>query len=81
MYAAAPSSVGLVAVGWKSDAANGSAVVWISPDGTRWQRTPDLPTFFGAEITGVVAAGPGLVGVGTGGYPDNDNASVWTSGP
>jgi hypothetical protein len=81
MFAVAPSDVGLVAVGWKSDAGNGSGAAWISPDGIRWQRSPDLPTFYGAEVTGVVSKGPGLVGVGTSGYPDNDIASVWTSGP
>ena len=81
MFAVAPSNVGLVAVGWKSDAGNGSGVAWISSDGIRWKRSPDLPTLFGAEMTGVVSTGPRLVGVGTSGYPDNDNASVWTSGP
>lgn len=81
MYAVAPSNVGLVAVGWKSDAGNGSGVAWISSDGLGWLRILDLPTFSGAEITGVVAGGPGLVGVGSSGYPDNDNAAAWTSEP
>jgi hypothetical protein len=79
MYAVAPLGQGFAAGGWTSDAGNGSAVAWVSPDGLRWQRAPGQTTFFGAEITGVVAAGPVLVAVGTSGYPDNDTASAWTS--
>jgi hypothetical protein len=77
MAAVARSANGLVAVGWKSDGGNGSAVVWNSPDGIEWRRTEGVPSFSGAEMDGVTAGPVGLVAVGTSGYPDNDQAQVW----
>ena len=69
----------LVAVGWKSDAGNGSAVAWVSRDGRAWTRAPDIASFSGAELTGVAVANAVIVGVGTLGYPDNDASAVWIS--
>jgi hypothetical protein len=69
----------LVAVGWKSDAGNGSAVAWVSQGGRAWTRAPDAASFSGAEFTGVAAADGVIVAVGTLGYPDNDASAVWFS--
>ena len=40
MAAVASNGGGLVAEGWKSDAGNGSGIVWRSPDGTRGSASP-----------------------------------------
>ena len=40
MAAVASNGAGLVAAGWKSDAGNGSGVVWRSPDGSRGSASP-----------------------------------------
>lgn len=72
---------GVAAVGWRSDAGNGSAVAWVSPDGATWAIAPDLPTFSGAEMNGLTVGQRGLVAVGLSGYPDNDQAAVWISPP
>jgi hypothetical protein len=79
MHAVIADSGGVTAVGWKSDGGNGSAVVWRSPDGSTWQREPFEPVFSGAEMVDVVAGGPGLVAIGTSGYPDNDQSTIWTA--
>ena len=78
-HAVAATGSGLVAVGWKSDGGNGSAVAWTSPDGVRWDRVPDVPSFSGGEMDGIASVGSGLVAVGLTGYPDNDAAYAWTS--
>ena len=72
---------GLVGVGWKSDAGNGSAAAWRTADGLTWQRDTQPPSFSGAEMTAVVASDAGLVAVGTAGYPDNDAAAIWFGQP
>jgi hypothetical protein len=78
MFSVESNAAGITAVGWKSDAGNGSAVVWRSTDGSSWQREPFEPYFSGGEMVDVIAAGPGLIAVGTTGYPDNDQATIWT---
>jgi hypothetical protein len=99
---------GLVAVGFDSPAAmpndgeppwqvEGSAAVWTSPDGLTWTRVPHDEAAFGGEsqqmMLSVTTGGPGLVAVGTDGYPYIGNsgqlsefpdelavdAAVWTS--
>jgi hypothetical protein len=71
----------LLGAGWKSDAGNGSGVVWTSADGTSWARPPDQVSMSGASLSGaVMTAGPPVV-VGTSGYPDNDQASAWYEVP
>lgn len=80
-HAVVATGSGLVAVGWKSDGGNGSAVAWRSPDGVRWMRLPDLPSFSGGEMDGVAIVGTELVAVGLTGYPDNDAAFAWTGAP
>jgi hypothetical protein len=77
MAAVAPTVAGLVAVGWVSDGGNGSAVVWQSTDGSKWQRKNAIPSFSGAKMDGVTEGPIELVAVGTAGYPDNDQATVW----
>ncbi len=81
MVSIAADPDGLVGVGWRSDAGNGSAVVWRSADGTSWTRDPQLASFSGAEMTGVASTDVGLVAVGTAGYPDNDTATIWVGAP
>ena len=81
MAAVAADGGGVVAVGWISDPANGSGAAWRSPDGTTWTRDPDQVTLAGGELAGIAVGPLGLIGVGTSGYPDNDQASVWLSRP
>ena len=81
MAAVASNGAGLVAAGWKSDAGNGSGVVWRSPDGNVWERVPDQVSLSGASLAGVTFAGDAPIVAGTTGYPDNDQASTWFEGP
>ena len=52
---------GFVAVG---GTAGGSAVVYTSTDAVNWQPVPEMPSFSGAHLLGVVQVGPGLVAFG-----------------
>ena len=62
-------------------------VVWSSPDGVTWTRAREVPVFEQCEpyaiATGPVPAGggttPGLVAVGSFGYPDDFIPTVWLS--
>jgi hypothetical protein len=73
---AADGSNGFVADGWKSDAGNGSAVVWRSADGSAWTRLPQDPSFSGAGMAAILAS-PRLLAAGTMGWPDTHAAEVW----
>ena len=69
-----------VAVGLEDDA----AAVWISTDGTRWERVADPAGVFGGGIgstamRAVTTGGPGLVAVGNGSAVDRLTVAVWTS--
>jgi hypothetical protein len=77
MAAIVPGGSGAIAAGWKSDAGNGSGVVWRSPDGRAWERVADQVSMSGASLSGVAALEGGAVAIGTSGYPDNDQASGW----
>ncbi len=68
---------GVVAVGSADSYAK--AAVWVSADGYTWERIPhDVDLFSFSEMKTVMAAGPGLVAVGTwlrGGH----NIAAWVS--
>ncbi len=81
MTGIAATADGFVAVGWKSDAGNGSAVVWRSADGRSWRRDPDEPIFSGGGMSGVATQGRSLVAIGTTGWPDSHIATGWFSAP
>jgi len=81
MLSVATGSGGLVAGGWRADAANGSAVVWRSVDGRSWVQDPWLPTFSGGQIASLVVDGSGAIAVGRTGYPDNNQATAWLAPP
>jgi hypothetical protein len=76
---------GLVAVGDGQDEVgrrSTDAVVWSSVDGTNWLRTPhDQAVLGNADMIDVIAAGPGLIAVGS--YDPREaasvNAAVWVS--
>jgi hypothetical protein len=75
--AAGPGLVAVGSIGW-GDQTN--AAVWTSADGFNWTVTvPDheeiLPGTIGHKMSSVIAAGPGLVAVGS----RNGDAAVWTS--
>ena len=58
-------------------------MVWTSPDGITWSRVPGNRIENGdgpghQEMRSVIAAGPGLVAVGSAGF-DGWPAAVWTS--
>jgi hypothetical protein len=71
----------LLGAGWKSDAGNGSGVVWTSADGVAWERLPDQVSMSGASLSGASLGASVPVVVGTSGYPDNDQASAWFEEP
>ena len=57
MLSVAADERGLVAGGWRADAANGSSAAWTSPDGVHWTAAPWVPAFSGGQIPGVAARG------------------------
>jgi hypothetical protein len=60
-----------------------NAAVWTSVDGITWSRVPHDDAVFGGPghqtMSKVIAAGPGLVAVGSDGTDDDADAAVWTS--
>lgn len=81
MRSVAAGGPGLVAVGDESVDAGRGPVVWVSEDGSAWQRVPmDVPAFDGWDslsIDHVSPVGQGLVAVGR---DDGTSApAVWTS--
>jgi hypothetical protein len=78
MTAVSRDGSGFVAAGWRSDAGNGSAVVWRSSDGRTWVRLAQEPSFSGAGLSCVLGSPRLLVG-GTMGWPDTHAAQVWTT--
>jgi len=80
MASVAAGPGGLVAVGSRDDAGNGSPTVWVSPDGITWRRVPDDPSFGGGLMAAVAVDGMSFVAVGTLGLPDNAIAAAWISG-
>ncbi len=81
MTAVTAGSAGLVAVGWKSDGGNGSAVAWQSTDGVAWRRAEAIPEFSGGGAASVTSVGGRYVAVGSLGWPDDRIATVWLSPP
>ncbi len=80
MTAVAAEGHGVVASGWKTDAGNGSAVVWRSANGSAWTRFPQDATFSGAGMAAILAK-PRLLAAGTMGWPDTHAAQVWIAPP
>jgi hypothetical protein len=80
MTAVASDGSGFVAAGWRTDAANGSAVVWRSTDGKVWIHVPQDVSFSGAGLAAVLGSPRLLVG-GTMGWPDTHSAQVWIAPP
>jgi hypothetical protein len=78
MTAVGRAGSGFVAAGWRTDAGNGSAVVWRSSDGRSWARAAQEPSFSGAGLSCVLGS-PRLIVGGTMGWPDTHAAQVWTS--
>ncbi len=76
MTAVAADGSGFVAAGWRTDAGNGSAVVWRSTDGRTWTHLPQDVSFSGAGLASVLASPRLLVG-GTMGWPDTHAAQIW----
>jgi hypothetical protein len=83
MHAVVAGGPGWVAVGYddvgEGYAGDWIAAVWTSSDGATWTRVPHEEALFGGmndqEMFGVLAAGPGLVAVGT----DDDSPAAWVS--
>jgi hypothetical protein len=74
----------LVAVGGRNRCCkyDVAAIVWTSPDGIIWSRTPDNETVFdGARMNSVTTGGPGLVAVGNEKREGDEQSkvAVWTS--
>jgi hypothetical protein len=62
--------------GWRTDAGNGSAVVWRSSDCKTWTHLPQDVTFSGAGMAAIMVK-PRLIAAGTMGWPDTHAAQVW----
>ena len=79
IFSVAVGGPGMVAVGQDND----DAAVWTSPDGITWSRAPHDEAVFGGHsfqgINSVIAAGPGLVAVGSGDSADDTDAALWAS--
>jgi hypothetical protein len=58
-----------------------SGVIWSSPDGTSWTRSPDTPMFQQAKAVAVVGDGRRAVAVGFYGAPDFFIPTIWFSPP
>lgn len=80
MTAVARDGDGYDAAGWKTDAGNGSAVVWRSKDGRDWTRLPQDDSFSGAGMDAILAT-PRIFAAGTMGWPDTHAAQVWVARP
>ncbi len=78
MQSIVSSTDGYLVGGWRSDVAKGSGVVWRSTDGLSWSDPEWQTTFSGGQITGVVLTDKDAVIVGRTGYPDWNQATVWT---
>lgn len=82
MSQVAAGGPGLVAVGMDWSRSDADAAAWTSEDGLTWARVPDDGEVFGGSghqaINSVIAAGPGLIAVGTE-RAASQQAAVWTS--
>ncbi len=80
MMSVAADASGFVAAGWRSDAGNGSAVVWRSTDGRTWVHVPQDVSFSGAGLAAALGT-PRVLVAGTMGWPDTHSAQVWIAPP
>lgn len=78
----------LVAIGDYAGLQRPTMVVWMSTDGTHWTRAREVPVFEQCEPYGIAtgpvplpggATTPGLVAVGSFGYPDDFIPTAWLS--
>ena len=57
----------------------GTATSWVTRDGRTWRKAGSAPVQEQGELYAVAAGGPGLVGVGSFGAPDDYIPTVWLS--
>jgi len=69
----------LLAVGDVQPLQRATGTVWISTDGTSWERAPVAPVMEQADIYGIAAGGPGALVVGDFGGPDSHVPRAWFS--
>jgi hypothetical protein len=69
----------LIAVGKYAPLQRSTATSWVSTDGLHWEQARSAAVQEQAEFTAVVAAGPGVVAVGSFGGPDDVIPTVWLS--
>jgi hypothetical protein len=74
---------GVVVVGFDESGDDSDAAVWTSPDGVTWVRVVNPEAVLGGagnqRMSGVVAAGGGLVAVGSDDSAGDSDAAAWTS--
>jgi hypothetical protein len=58
-----------------------TGLLWLSSDGSTWERANESSALSQGRISGVAAGGPGFVAVGTYGSPDFAIPTVWLSPP
>ena len=69
----------LIGVGKYAPLQRSTATSWVSTDGLHWEQARSAAVQEQAEFTAVVAAGPGVVAVGSFGGPDDVIPNVWLS--
>ena len=69
----------IIAVGTVQGLQRGTAISWISRDGTTWQQSRTAPVQEGAEFYAIIPGGPGALVVGAFGAPDSYVPEVWQS--
>ena len=56
-----------------------TASSWVSVDGVHWRRSRDAPVQEQGEFYAVIPGGPGIIAVGSTGFPDDFIPVVWLS--
>ncbi len=78
MYDVTPGPAGAVVVGTVTEGLQyGVGVVWSSPDGVVWSRTPSSPELLDTEMNAATLWSDRVVAVGDRGAPDAYQATAW----
>jgi len=69
----------LIGVGDYQGLQRGTAISWVSTDGTHWEQARSAPVQEQGEFYAITAGGPGAIAVGSFGAPDSYVPTVWVS--
>jgi hypothetical protein len=68
-----------IAIGDVQGLQRGTAMSWVSRDGSQWDRSRTAPVQEQGEFYAITAGGPGAIAVGSFGAPDSYVPTVWLS--